>query len=171
MKLARRERYLVTVASLAVFLFLAFHFAVIPFFEKMANLRSGIDSRERALRDMAGLAAQYREITENSKGREELIRRRPKGFTLFSFLEKAAGESAVKDRIKYMKPSTSQTTGPYKESMVEMQMEEITLKQLVDYLYRVEYGDKLVQIKRVSIKESRRESGYLDAVIQVVSVE
>ncbi len=166
MKLSRRERYLVTFASLIVAGFVLFEFLVSPFFEKMAALRAGIESREKALIEMAELSGRYRELTDASRTRSRLISKRSKSFTLFSFLEKAAGESSVKDRIKYMKPSAS----PH-ESMVEMQMEEVTLKQLVDYLQRIEYGDGLIQIKRISVRESRKETDYLDAVLQVVSPE
>jgi general secretion pathway protein M len=166
MKLSKRERYLVTAASLVVAGFVLFHFVLSPFLERMATLRAGIESRGKSLREMAEMSHRYREITDASMTRSRMVGKRSKGFTLFSFLERAAGESSVKDRIKYMKPSSS----PH-ESMVEMQMEEITLKQLVDYLQRIEYGDGLVQVKRISVRESRKETAYLDAVMQVVSPE
>ena len=53
--------------------------------------------------------------------------------------------------------------------MVEIKLEAITLKQLVDYLYRVELPESAICIKRISIKENKRESGYIDAVLQVVT--
>jgi len=166
MKLSKREGYLVTAASVVVAGFVLFEFLFSPFLERMAALRAGIEARGRSLRQMSELSNRYREITDASRERGRLIGKRAKGFTLFSFLERAAGECSVKDRIKYMKPSSS----PH-ESMVEMQMEEITLKQLVDYLQRIEYGDGLIRIKRISVRESRRETQYLDAVMQVVSPE
>lgn len=166
MKLSKRESYLVTAASVVVAGFVIFQFFLSPFLERMATLRAGIEARGKSLREMSELSHRYREITDASRDRGRLLGKRAQGFTLFSFLERAAGESSVKDRIKYMKPSSS----PH-ESMVEMQMEEITLKQLVDYLQRIEYGDGLIRIKRISVRESRRETEYLDAVMQVVSPE
>ena len=70
-----------------------------------------------------------------------------------------------------MKPSASKSTGPYKESMVEMKLEGITLKQLVNYLYRVESPENVISIKRISIKENKRETGYLDVILQVLTVQ
>jgi hypothetical protein len=52
-----------------------------------------------------------------------------------------------------------------------MKLEQITLKQLVDYLYRIESPEQLISIKRISIKENKGESGYLDAVLQVLTFQ
>ena len=77
----------------------------------------------------------------------------------------------VKEKIKYMKPSTSKGTGPYKESMVEMKLEGITLEQLAGYLHRVELPQKAIIIKRISVKENVREAGSLEAVLQAITYE
>ena len=70
-----------------------------------------------------------------------------------------------------MKPSDSQGTGPYKESMVEMKLEGITLNQLVGYLYRIESPENIISIKRISITENKKESGYLDTILQVLTFQ
>ena len=70
-----------------------------------------------------------------------------------------------------MKPSTSQGRGLYKEIMVEMKLEAITLNQLVNYLYGIESPEDLISIKRISIKENQRESGLLDAILQVLTFQ
>jgi type II secretory pathway component PulM len=170
MKLARRERYLLGAASGMILLFALFHFVIAPLFSGMERLKKGISAMEGSVREMKALAVQYRRVTESARVREEMLKRRPGGFTLFSFLEKAAGESGIKDRIKYMRPSV-QGSGGLKESMVEMQLEDVNLKQLADYLQKIEYADGLIRIKRISVKEAKKEAGYLDALLQVVSVE
>ena len=74
------------------------------------------------------ISAEHQALQKGSQGIMEILAKRKKGFTLFSFLEKAAGEAQVKDHIKYMKPSTSKEPGPYKESTVELSLETLTLK-------------------------------------------
>jgi len=88
----------------------------------------------------------------------------------FSFLEQAAGKARVKGHIKYMKPSASRSNGRFKESMVEMKLDKISLKQLVDYLYLIESPENVVSIKRISIKDSKSAPGYLDSVMQVLTI-
>jgi general secretion pathway protein M len=171
MKLAKREKYLVALAGGALVVFMVFQFLVFPFFDEKDRLDKGIQIKEDALKQMMVLSARYKAHQSGSESIQDLLSRREKGFTLFSFLDQAAGQAGVKEYIKYMKPSTSEGTGPYTESMVEMKLEGITLKQLVEYLFRIESPKDLVTVKRISIKENKRESGYLDAVLQVLTVQ
>jgi general secretion pathway protein M len=171
MKLAKREKYLVALAAGALVVFLLFQFVVFPFFDEKDRLDKGIQIKEDALKQMMMMSARYKAHQSGSESIQDLLSRREKGFTLFSFLDQGAGQAGVKEYIKYMKPSASEGTGPYTESMVEMKLEGITLKQLVEYLFRIESPKNLVTIKRISIKENKRESGYLDAVLQVLTVQ
>jgi hypothetical protein len=68
-----------------------------------------------------------------------------------------------------MKPSISATPGTYKESLVEMKLEAITLQQLIGYLSKIESPDNVVSIKRIRIEENKKKSGYLDAILHVLT--
>ncbi len=171
MRLARRERYLVSLAACCIAIFLVFQFLVFPFFENRRRIQRGLKAKEKGLEEIMKLKADYQAYQKGSQNIQQALGKRKAGFTLFSFLEKAAGEAEVKARIKYMKPSVSSGTGPYKESMVEMKLEVITLPQLVGYLYRIESPDDLVSIKRISISENKKEQGYLDAILQVITFQ
>jgi general secretion pathway protein M len=171
MKLARREKYFVLVALFFIATFLLFQFLIFPFFETRERVKRGVRAKEGALKEMIRLTSEYQRYRRGSQSIGQLIASRRRGFTLFSFLEMAAGEAEVKTYIKYMKPSTSAGTGPYKESLVEMKLEAISLPQLIGYLYRIESPSSLVSIKRVSIKENKKSSGYLDAILQVMTLQ
>jgi general secretion pathway protein M len=169
MNLSKREKYFVSTALCAVAIFCLLHFIIIPFFEKRERLERGCRAKEKVFEEISALSAEYQAYEKRSLGIRSIIERREKGFTLFSFLEKTAGDTTVKDHIKYMKPSEPQSTGLYKETMVEIKLEGITLKQLVDYLYHVELSENAICLKRISIKENKGETGYIDAVLQVVT--
>jgi len=115
------------------------------------------------------LSSEYNRYRRSSQGIQQVIAKRRKGFTLFSFLENKAGDAGIKTYIKYMKPSVSTGAGPYKESLVEVKLEEITLHQLINYLYRIESPDDVVSVKRISIKENKKKSGRLDAILQILT--
>jgi general secretion pathway protein M len=171
MKLAKREKNLVILAGVAVAVFLLFQFVVFPFLDERKRMRRSIAAKKQNLQEVLRLRSEYEVQKTGFQGIQQMLAKRTRGFTLFSFLEKSASEAELKGNIKYMKPSTSQSTGPYKESTVEMKLEQITLKQLVDYLYRIESPEQLISIKRISIKENKGESGYLDAVLQVLTFQ
>ncbi len=171
LKLAKREKYFISTAAALVLAFLLLQFLVFPFFEKRDRFQKGIRAKEKDLKEITLLSARYQDLKKGSSQMENILSRRKRSFTLFSFLERAAGEARVKDHIKYMKPSTSKGAGPYRESLVEMKLEGITLDQLVNYLYRIEKPDDLIVIRRISISDNKKEEGYLDSILQVLTFE
>lgn len=171
MKLAKREKYFVGIAVCSIVLFLLLQMIIFPFFEKRDRLKNGVKVKEEALREIMRLSAEYQAYVGDSLEIQQRLAKRTTGFTLFAFLEQAAGEAGVKENIEYMKPSTSKGTGPYRESMVEMELEGITLNQLTQYLHRIESPEDLVSIKRMSIKQNKKEAGYLDVVFQALTFQ
>ena len=124
------------------------------------------------LEQMQKLQFEYAALTQSEKTSKSRFRRRPKGFTLFSFLDRLAGESGIKDRISYMKPSKkAQKNSPYKISRVEMKLEAISLEQLTNYLYGIETSQNMVDITKISISKKDKKQGLLTAVLQVETVE
>ncbi len=171
MKLAKREKYFISIAAVSISIFLLFEFLIFPFLEKRERIQGGIKAKEERMREIVMLGAEYQAIKKSSQVIDQLLAGRKKGFTLFSFLDRAAGEAEVKDHIKYMKPSTSKGKGPYKESIIEMKLNAITLNQLVGYLYRIESPENVIKIKRISITENKKGSGYIDTVLQVLTFQ
>jgi general secretion pathway protein M len=169
MKLAKRERLFIALAACAVVLFILIELLIIPFFKERAHMKRTIVSKQVELRELLESSAKLKALKNNSLSLEQSLARRVKGFALFSYLEKAAGRAEVKENIKYMKPSTSKGSGDYKESTVELKIEAITLEQLVQYLYHIESKENVVYVKRISIKENKAGTGYVEAVLQVLT--
>ena len=168
-KLTRRERYYVSACVALIALFIIFQFVLSPFLGAKGKIKHSIQAKEKTMKELVSLTSEYGALKEGSVDIKKTLALRSKNFTLFSFLEKQAGQSKVKANIKYMKPSTSTDSGPYSESSVEMKLENITLKQLVKYLHLVESPENLVGIKRISVKQSKGKAEYLTALIHLVT--
>ena len=170
--LNRRERYGILLAAGAIGIFLIAVFIVEPFFSRAANMKNSLQTEAGRLVEMQRMQSEYTALTQQVKISASRFRTREKGFTLFSFLDRLAGESGIKDQISYMKPSkTVQKNSPYKISRVEMKLEAITLEQLANYLHGVETSKNMVDIKKISISKKDKEQGLLTAVLQVETVE
>ena len=170
--LNRRERYGVLLAAGAIGFFLIAVFIVEPFFSRAANMKNSLQTEAGRLVEMQRMQSEYTALTQQAKISTSRFRTREKGFTLFSFLDRLAGESGIKDQISYMKPSkTVQKNSPYKISRVEMKLEAITLEQLTNYLHGVETSKNMVDIKKISISKKDKKQGLLTAVLQVETVE
>jgi general secretion pathway protein M len=169
MQLAKREKYLISLAVVVIALALVIQLAIMPFVDKREQYASSVTGKQRNLQEMLSLRQEYLALQEGANIVSQKLANRPESFTLFSFLEKAAGDAGVKNNIKYMKPSASTGKGPFKESLVEMKLERITLGQMADYLKRIESPANLVSIKRISIQSNKKETQYLDVIMQVLT--
>jgi general secretion pathway protein M len=168
----KRERYGVILAAGVIGIFLFAVFIVEPFLSRTDNMKKNLQTKTVMLEQMQKLHSEYAALTQSEKTSKSRFQRRPKGFKLYSFLDRLAGKSGIKDRIIYMKPTkTVQKNSPYKISRVEMKLEAITLEQLSNYLYGVETSKNMVDIKKISISKKDKKQGLLTAVLQVETVE
>jgi len=170
--LNKRERLGIMLAIGVTAIFLIAVFIVEPLLARAANVRNSLQAKADMLVEMQQWQSEYLALTQETKISKSRFQSRQKGFTLFSFLDRLAGSSGIKDRISYMKPSkTVQKNSPYKISRVEMKVEAITLEQLTNYLYGVETSKNMVDIKKISISKNDKKQGLLTAILQVETVE
>ncbi len=167
-KLKQREKYALYIAGGFMVLFLAIQFVVFPIIDHQKLLNRTLRVKLESLKEIRNLKSSYDQITQRNRLSKRRFAQREKGFTLFSFLDKLAGENGLKDKIIYMKPSSSaQKDKNYKISLVEMKLQPINLKQLVTYMYHVETSVNMVFIKRLSISKTEKENGLISAVLNV----
>lgn len=171
-KFSKREKYTIyTAVGLICILFL-YEFLVLPVVDKKTRSQSTLDFKIKTLEKMITLKSEYDYIRLKNKKYNARYEKKEKGFTLFSFLEKHAGKAGVKDHITYMKPSSSvQKNIRQTVSSVEMELKEITLRQLVSYLYAVESPEKHIVISKISIKQTGEDTGLINSILNVDAFE
>ena len=167
MKLAKREKQYIIIAVILLASLLIMKLFIFPFMDNRTRLSRGVSTKEAVLKKIVLMSAEYKELKIASRSVLSSMEKRKKDFTLFSYLEQAASDIRIKEHIKYMKPSIAQNIGPYKESMVEMKLDTISLRQLVKYLYQIDSGASSIQVKRLSIIHNKKNPGLLDAVITI----
>jgi type II secretory pathway component PulM len=166
--LTKQQKIYLIGGGAIVMLLLLSQFVLIPFFETKKNISKAIISNEKVLNDMLVLGADYKVIKQRSEEIQAVLSRRPKDLTLFSYLEKKAVESGVRNHVKTMSASKGVVTGNFEETAVEMKLEKLTLKQLSNFLYVVEAPQELIKIKKISVTKMKESPEYLSAVMQVV---
>ena len=171
-KLNKREKYAIYALSGAVLLFILFQFIVFPSIDKRKRLKRTLQIKEDVLLEMNTLKSDYDAIEKRTNLAKVRFENREKGFTLFSFLDRLTGKARIKEYVTYMKPSTTvQKNNSYKISQVEMKLKGLTIQQLTTYLHMVETSKNMVHIKRLSISKTGKQEGFVDAVLQVETVE
>lgn len=171
-KLSKREKYSIYLIAGFICLFVFFQFILFPFIDERDRLKRTIKVKTKILKEMIVLKSEYDMIKKKYDLSKNLIAKRKKGFTLFSFLDKNTGEAGIKDHISYMKPSSSvQKNSKYKISLVEMKLQAITIEQLTTYLYKIETSKNNVFIKRISITKTGKQEQFINAVLHVETIE
>jgi len=170
--LNRREKLAVYGGGIAVAIFIVVQLSIAPLFEKREALHEKLSAKRRTIAEMQQLQREHQELQKDITDSMSRFEQRPRQFTLFSFLDQLAGETGIKTHVSYMKPSTTinEKTG-VSLSRVEMELREISLKDLTRYLYEVETSENMVIVKRLSISRTGREKAMIDAVMQVETVE
>lgn len=170
--LQRREKIIVTAAGGVAAVLIVLQLAIFPVIDRRDSLRKQIQSQTVALGQMHDLKREYEALTHFTRDMERQLRQRPKNFTLFSFTDRLAGQSGIKQNIVYMKPSTSNLkNSPYALSLVEIKLTSLTMLQLTTFLHGVEDPSKIVWVKRLSITKDEKKEGLIDAVVQVETLQ
>jgi general secretion pathway protein M len=170
-QLTKNQKLTVTAGLVFAGAVLLVQFAVVPYFEARLNVRRTIAASEKVLREIAVLGAEYGVIRQRAEEIQRVIQRRPPGFALFSYLEKRAGDAAVKTNIRSMNPLPSVPAGTYEETAVEMKLDKLTMKQLTDFLYLAESPEEMIRVRRLSLVKMKESPEYLSALIQVFTYQ
>lgn len=143
----------------------------LPFIEAQKTVNQSILKNEKTLAEMMLLSRDY-QILKQQAGRIQLtLARRPQNFSLFSHLEKIAGDAGVKSNIKSINAAKGSISGPYEELPVDIRLEKITLRQLTDFLYLLESPQELIRVKKIALTKMPESPEYLSAQVQAITFQ
>ena len=170
-KLDAQQRKLVAGAAILVLIVLIMEIAVFPFWEAKTKLTKAIQVNQKKLDELSKLDAEFT-LQEAAMARtKSALSARSADFTLFAYLEKKATQANVRGRIKQMNSSKGIQSISLEESLIDMKLEKITIKQLTDFLYFVESPADLVKIKKITINKMKENPEYLSAQLQISSFQ
>ena len=166
-----RERIAVCSALLVVSVLIVAEWGVFPVIRHRKSLDQAILTKALELEEIQGLQKTHALLKQDEEGIRSRLALREKGFTLFSYLDRSAGNTGVKEQIAYMKPSGSDLqSSDFKVFQVEMKLQSISLHQLSAFLYGVETADSLVRVKKASIAKTSQSAEGIDAILWVETI-
>jgi len=93
----------------------------------------------------------------------------PKDFSLISFVEKLADQENIRENIGSQKPKTLPLNEDYEESSVEIQMSNINLDRLVNFIHKIENSGHLLKVKQLRMKTKYNDRDLLSVTLQVTT--
>lgn len=169
MKLSRREIVFVGAGLLLALIIVAAEGVFRPLWSKRQALSAGIARSERQLRQMQALLERHRRYTALLAEVEGRLIRKEDDFSLFSFLEEAAGRAGIRRQLVAMNPSESAGEGGYRRLEMLIQFEDLTMDQMVRYLEEVSKAPRLLRVSRLSMERSAKVPGRVRVTVSVVA--
>lgn len=164
--LGTREKIFIMSAVVVVLLTLLFTLVIDPMLAYSAQLDRQI---RKAQQDLEELRLKQQEYAQQKQVLDRINTQltRQQSFALFSRLEELARNTNTRDKILYMKPIVSSPSDAYEEESVEIKMENVTLEQLVAYLYQIEQSPQYLRIKRLYLKPLLNNRQMLSVIFRV----
>ena len=168
-KLDTKQRYLVGICAAIVLVALVLELAIFPMWDARAKMKKSILNNSKKLEDMvkidADLAAKDAQISRIKNA----IASRRADFTLFSYLEKKAVAARVRGSIKQMNSLPGVKSPFFDETLIDLKLEKITIRQLTDFLYQVETPAELIRIKRITVNKMKESPDFISVQLLIAS--
>ena len=169
-KLDKKQRYAVAGIAAFVLIALILELIIFPLWDAKAKIRQSVQISQKNLDELIKLDAEFVGQEAKISKIKRVMSMRTADFSLFSYLEKKATQAGVKGNIKYMNSSRGTQSTAFEESLIDMKLDKITIKQLTDFLYFAESPADLVTIKRITVDKMKESPEYLSAQLQITSI-
>ena len=169
MKMTRRETIAVAGAVCVAVLIAGHHLVVQPMQERIGALERVSVEKRQTVKKLRALSGEYAGVQARLATLRERIGVQASGPGILATVERAAGDCGLAGKIASMKPSAAAANGSWQESVVEVKLEEVSLKQITDFLYRLQQAGALA-VKAFHLVKCARNASLLDASVQVSAV-
>ena len=164
-----KQRYLVAICAAVVIVALVLSFAVFPMWDARAKMKKNILNNSKKLEEMVKIDSDFAIQDAQISRIKNAIASRRADFTLFAHLEKKAVAANVKGSIKQMNSVQGVKSSSLEETLIDLKLEKITIKQLADFIYQIESPDELIRIKRLTVEKMKESPDYVSAQFIIAS--
>ncbi len=164
-----RERIFVIVGGLALILALLYFAAVAPYRSALTRLDRQVAVRSGQLQEVKTLQARYLALQQQMTQMERLLGKR-QDFSALTFIENLVEQTAGRETLLSMRPQSPEVRNEFTIDSVEIKLEKLTLKQLLELLLGVEDADTPVQVKSLYLKQRFDDRSLLDATMTVTAL-
>ena len=168
MNLSQREQRVLIAAAAALVLLLVY-LSVDSILGKYDKLADRITSTRGEIEKISHLREQYMEAHKQLADIKAKLDQMEKGFSLLSFIEDLSNKENIRENIGSVKPKKLPLNDSYDENIVELNMDNVTLSELVDFIFKIENSGHLLKVKRIRIKTRYDDRDLLNVTMQVTT--
>jgi general secretion pathway protein M len=168
-QLNQRERMFVIVGGLALVLALLYFAVVAPYRSALSRLDRQIVTRSGQLQEVKVLQDRYLAMQKQMSQVARLLGKR-QDFSALTFIENLVEQTAGRENLLSMRPQSPETRNEFTIDSVEIKLERLTLRQLLELLMGVEEATTPMQVKSLTLKQRFDDRSLLDASMTVTAL-
>jgi len=166
--LSQREQR-VLIGAGVVFVLMLLYLGVDSVLQGYEKLEDRIATKRVEVEKISRLRTQYMEAHRQLEDIKAKLDKMEKGFSLLSFIEDLANKEDIRENIGSVKPKKLPLNDSYDENIVELQIDNISLSKLVDFIFKIENSDYLLKVKRLRVKPRYDNRDLLNVTLQVTT--
>ena len=164
MKLEAKDKKTLIIGGSVAAVIVLYAFVLSPFLSDLSRKRDLIPKKERDLVEMKKLRDEYREVQKQLQAAQAAAAGRG---PLLTEMENITKRANLAGKIVSLKPQTGTQTEGFKESIVEVKLDNITLFDIVNYVYLLEKA--ALRVRKLSFKPRYDNPKILNATLLVSS--
>jgi len=164
--LTRREMWTLAIAGALVILILGY-LGVDAVLQSYNTLEDKTRVEKEEMKRITRLREQYRQTHSQLQAIREQMEQADKGFSPVSFIEDLATKEQIRGNMGAAKQKTIPLGEDYKEDLVEIELNDIPLQELVNFVHKIENSGHLLRVKRLKIKTRFDNRNLLHVTMQV----
>jgi uncharacterized coiled-coil protein SlyX len=166
-RLTRREKLLAGGLVIFIAAWLLFTAGVKPALARIETLNRVIFQKQQELEKLRARSKEYILIRDGLDNLRTKVASQQKTFELLPFLESLIEECGLAKNVATMKQQVLEIDSNYSETIVEVRLEKLSLRHLVDFLGKVESSEVLARTKSLYIKRNATNKDLLDSVVEI----
>ncbi|MFH1371099.1 MAG: hypothetical protein ABII09_07435 [Planctomycetota bacterium] len=163
MKIPARTKRMLLIATAVVATAAFYAFAIKPAAERTNTLLRILPEKQQALQQLQVKSRQYLALHARLAG----IDLQANESETLTVLDTITTQSGTTSNVAYMKKQSLPLDSKYNQTVAELRFENITLNQLVDFLFKARSSTTPLQIKSLYIEKSRTNQNLLNCVLQI----
>ena len=167
MRLTQREYWLAAGLVVIVAAWTFYTVGVSPALERIKTLNRVIPEKQSELEQLGIKAGEYTALNDAIVALRTKISSQQESFELLPYAESLVQECGLENNLVTMKQQASQLETDYHETVVEIEMENLTLRQIFDFLQKVQSSKIPARTKTLHIKRNLKNTDLLDSTIEI----
>lgn len=168
-QLNQRERIFVFTGGFAIILALLYFAIMAPYQSALNRLDRQILVRSEQLQEVKALQTQYLALQQEMSQMERLLGQR-QNFSALTFVENLVERTAGRENLLSMRPQSPEVRNEFTVDAVEVKLERLTLRELLEFLSGIEGATTPMQVKNLYLKQRFDDRSLLDATMTVTAL-